>query len=95
MTRRAGRGTDVARRVRPTTEAPDVAVSKVVAVRLPDETITRLRKYGDATTMSFSVGDFLLAVVAFLGVIGHLPFMATGFAVAIREIARKALEKIV
>ena len=34
-----------------------------------------LRKYNDVDTMPFSAGDVLLALVAFLGLIGHLPFM--------------------
>jgi hypothetical protein len=55
-----------------------------------------LRKYGSIVDAEISVsgGDVVLAIVAFLGLIGHLPFMATGIAVAIRDAAKKALEKL-
>ncbi len=55
-----------------------------------------LKKYvDDSGASAFSGGDILVAAVAFLGLIGHLPLMVTGFAVAIREIAKKMLEKLV
>jgi hypothetical protein len=49
------------------------------------------KKYRTAGLVGNEWTDFLLAVVAFLGLVGHLPFAATGLAVALRNIAMKAL----
>jgi hypothetical protein len=43
---------------------------------------------------TFSFGEFFLGLVAFLGLVGYLPFMATGFAVTVRELAKKILDKV-
>jgi len=56
-------------------------------------TFVLMKRYGDGD-LTFSAGEFLLAVVAFLGLVGHLPFTVAGIAVAIRDLAKKILEKV-
>jgi hypothetical protein len=53
-----------------------------------------LFKRFDEGGLTVSAGEFLLAAAAFLGLIGHLPLMVTGFAGAVRELAKKILDKV-
>ncbi len=53
-----------------------------------------LQKYVHGESIGEGAKDFALGLVAFLGITGHLPLTAVGIAVAIRDVAKKALAAV-